>query len=133
MILQLIKLLPEKYNIIRMGAESLPGGELPPAYPFCSFVVNIQVCSIGHRDPYDDLMCLVVPIGRFEGGQLCFYEPGLILDVDPGDVIIFPSSDITHFNLHFKGIRHSLVCQSDKAMRAWAERKNGWEPFINFS
>jgi hypothetical protein len=121
----------KEFDTISMHANALPGGQNSPAYPFCSFVINILVASTGHRDPCDDVMCLVIPIGTFTGGELCFYEPGLILDVDPGDVVIFPSSHITHFNLHFKGIRHSLVCQTDINMKTWGEKKNGWEPYIN--
>jgi hypothetical protein len=116
-----------------MHANSLPASQQSPVHPFCSFVVNIQVASWGHRDPYDDVICLIIPIGSFTGGQLCLFEPGIIIDMKPGDVVVFPSSRITHFNLHFKGIRHSLVCQTDVHMKDWTERRNGWEPYINIT
>lgn len=53
-------------------------------------------------------------------------EPGLVLDLKNGDVVIFTSKDISHFNLHFTGKRASLVFHSDKCFKAWVKNANGW-------
>ena len=81
----------------------MPAGTLPAVYPFQSWVLNLNVATKAHRDRKDYRLCLVIPVGRFKGGELCMVETGLILEIQSGDVAVFPSSDITHFNLHFKG------------------------------
>jgi hypothetical protein len=43
-----------------------------------------------------------------------------------GDMALFPSGRTTHFNLHYKGTRASLVLHSDGAGRKWAENRNHW-------
>lgn len=120
------KHLPEEYSSISILLEQLPLDDRPPTYPFGGFVLNIQVCTEGHRDEFDDTLCLIIPFGEYEGGELVLWEPGLVCDLKEGDLILFPSSKITHFNLHFKGFRGSVVMHSDKELRSW-EDKNGWD------
>ena len=60
------------------------------------------------------------------GGDLCFYELGLALGLKSLDAVFFTSSALTHFNLHFKGIRGSLVFHTDTAAASWVENFNGW-------
>ena len=43
------------------------------------------------------------------------------------DAVIFKSSEISHFNLHYKGRRSSLVFHSDKMAAGWVENRNGWD------
>lgn len=95
----------------------LPFHAPPFAGAFGGFALNINVKTSGHRDARDDGMCVVIPFGKFLGGQLCLYEPGLIFDLRPGDVIAFPSQKITHFNLDFVGTRHSFVFHTDGSLR----------------
>ena len=83
--------------------DMMPAGTLPAVYPFQSWVLNLNVATKAHRDRKDYHLCLVVAVGRFEGGELCMVETGLVLEIQPGDIVVFPSSNITHFNLHFKG------------------------------
>jgi hypothetical protein len=120
------KHLPEEYDSIQLLLEDLPLQDRPPTYPFGGFVLNIQVCTNGHVDEFDDTICLVIPFGDYEGGGLVLWEPGLVIDLRQGDLIFFPSSKITHFNLHFSGFRGSLVMHTDKELKSWFN-KNGWD------
>lgn len=97
-----------------------------PAYSFGGFVVNFCVATDGHCDIGDLLLCVVIPFGNFEGGELCLYELGLVIDLAPLTAFIFPSSDVTHFNLHFQGTRGSLVLHSDRQGKTWIVDRNGW-------
>lgn len=124
--LQLQKILPKEYEILAVYCDHLPLNDRPPSYPFAGFTVNISVATSGHRDDNDKILCIVMAFGCWEGGELCFYEAGQVFKLKPGDVIIFPSGDITHFNLHFKGMRASLVWHSDKEGDKWVEDQNGW-------
>lgn len=109
-----------------MYADILPGKAACPAYPFGGFVINLNVCTRAHRDWKDMDLCVVIPIGDFTGGELCLLEPGLVLAVRPGDMVIFPSHKITHFNLHYIGKRASLVLHSDRDGAQWVKNRNGW-------
>ncbi len=55
------------------------------------------------------------------------FEPGIVLGLRNGDVVIFPSAAISHFNLHYKGMRASIVLHSDKRGMEWAADRNGWD------
>jgi hypothetical protein len=65
-------------------------------------------------------------IGQFAGGELCLFEPGLVMPLRNGDMVVFPSRSITHFNLHYEGTRASVVLHSDYAGKGWAENRNDW-------
>ena len=41
-------------------------------------------------------------------------EPGVVLDLHIGNLMIFPSTKISYFNLHFAGKRASIVFYTDK-------------------
>jgi hypothetical protein len=110
--------------------DVLPLNEAPTAYPFPGFVLNIQVMTDGHLDSGDNTICVVVPFGDWKGGELVLYELGLVLDMSPGDILVFPSDKITHFNLNFRGIRCSVVMHSDAHGKTWVENRNGWDSHI---
>lgn len=96
------------------------------------YVLNINVTTKIHRDPNDKDICLVIVItSDCEGGELCLLEPGLVLALRNGDIIVFPSCKISHFNLHYKGRRASLVLQSDKWLSGWLKDGNGWDGNIH--
>ena len=99
---------------------------MSPTYPFGGFVLNINVATQAHRDPKDLGLCLVLTIGQYSGGELCLYEPGLVMRLRDGDMVLFCSGGITHFNLHYEGTRASLVLHSDYAGKGWAENRNHW-------
>lgn len=90
-------------------------------------MVNLNVTTSFHRDTEDQDICMVLVISECEGGELCLYEPGLVLELKCGDMVIFKSVEISHFNLHFKGKRASLVFHSDKFGKSWAKDRNGWQ------
>ncbi|KAH9919276.1 uncharacterized protein B0H18DRAFT_882126 [Fomitopsis serialis] len=124
---QIEQTLPNDFEDLRIDAEVLPGNASPIVYPFLSLVINLNVVTLAHRDSQDKALCVVLPIGDFQGGDLCLYEPGLVLPLRSGDFVAFPSSCITHFNLHFNGHRASLVLHTDKEIDKWTkEGRNGW-------
>ena len=83
-----------------------------------------------HWDAKDLQACAVLVIGSHHGGDLVFYEPGLVFPLKEGDLIIFFSGKITHFNLLFKGQRASLVLHSDCAGKQWVENRMKWQSNI---
>ena len=93
-------------------------------------MLNLCVATTGHRDTNDDTICVILPFGNWTGGAICLYELGLVIDMMPGDIFIFLSSDITHFNLDFKGLRCSLVLHSDKHGAKWVENYNNWQSHV---
>lgn len=118
--------LQEEFEMLMEIASSLPGNCASPIAPFVSLVINVNVCTKAHRDVFDRHLCLVIPVGHFEGGALCLLENGLVLELRPGDVALFRSSEVTHFNLNYKGARASLVFQTDREFAAWVKNNNGW-------
>lgn len=118
--------LPEEYEELHIEASCLPLGDRSPVHPFLGLIVNINVVTSAHRDAKDKSFCLVMPIGRFTGGELCLVEPGLVIQFQSGDIVIFPSCTFTHFNLHFQGVRASIILQTDREFVHWREDRNGW-------
>ena len=118
--------LPAETEEISMFVNHLPFSEYLGIEPFTGLVFNVGVCTTGHRDSLDQKFCVVCPFLNFEGGELVLHEAGLVLEARPGDVIIFPSCDITHFNLHFRGTRVSLVLHVDKHGQRWVVHQNEW-------
>lgn len=124
---------PDKFEKLSIYCQVLPMGALAPVQPFSGIVLNLCVSTRAHRDSMDDLLCVVIPLGKFTGGELCLHEAGLVFEGRSGDVIIFRSQEQTHFNLYFKGVRASIVLHSDKHSRSWTENWNGWGPHIHES
>lgn len=124
------KHLPEAYKHLQVFCEMLPLNHCPHTFPFPGFVLNIQVCTEAHTDTNDDSICVVIPFGNFKGGELVLHEAGLVLELEEGDILIFPSHRLTHFNLHFEGVRGSYVMHSDKHVKSWTEDNNGWGPHM---
>jgi hypothetical protein len=111
--------------------EILPLGYTPPGIIFTGFVVNVGVATDAHIDadiPFG--VCVLIVFGNFEGGSLCLYEAGLVFDLKPGSILIFPSARLTHFNLHFSGKRGSAVLHVDREQIYWKIDRNGWRPFF---
>ena len=105
----------------------LPGNAYSIAHPFSGFVINVNVATKVHRDSHDLTACVVLAIGDFSKGELVLKEPGLVIPLRSGDAVIFPSGDISHFNLAYEGQRASLVLHSDKAGQTWVKDRNGWK------
>jgi hypothetical protein len=82
--------------------ELLPRKPGSPVALFLSLVVNINVCTLGHRDGKDLVYCLVLPLGDFSGGTLAVKEQGFVVGLHSGDFMIFMSTDTTHFNFDYE-------------------------------
>jgi hypothetical protein len=126
--LQLEEILPKEYEIIKLFADVLPADAASPAFPFSGFVINFNVSTKIHRDGKDLDFCVVLVISSSdcEGGDTCFLEAGIRLGLRNGDFLVFPSTVLSHFNLHFKGQRASVVWHTDSAGTEWVKKRNGW-------
>ena len=94
---QTISYLPEEYNVLMCIIDHLPRNSYPPTVPFASFVLNLNVGTEAHRDKKDKDVCLVLPIGEFEGGGLVMFEQGLVLELRAGDIAVFRAKSISCF------------------------------------
>ncbi|KAJ7670441.1 hypothetical protein B0H17DRAFT_948758, partial [Mycena rosella] len=113
--------------------DVLPRNAACPWAPFGGIVVNFNACSDAHRDGLDLLKrCFIIPVMRnCEGGGVVLYEARLVLDMHSGHGLLFPSGWFTHFNLHYRGVRASLVFHTDGQSKKWIPGKggqggNGW-------
>lgn len=111
--------MPESFQKLSRYTSCLPGDEFVAGYPFGGIVLNLNIATKIHRDPEDLDLCLITVISQCTGGELVMYEPGLVLGQRNGDMAVFPSGDISHFNMNFKGFRSSLVFHSDAASESW--------------
>jgi hypothetical protein len=72
-------------------------------------------------------LCVAVPYGTWDEGQLVLFELGIGLDLRPLDIVIFYSAYTTHFNMRYTGKRGSVVLNTDRTIQEWTKNKNGWE------
>lgn len=116
---QLAQHMPKEFKWLRFVADVLPAGQEPAASPspFCGFVLNINCVTGAHRDTMDQTCCVCFAMGDWEGGHLVLDELGLVFPMQPGEVIVFDSTAITHFNMHYLGYRISIVMHTDKHMK----------------
>jgi hypothetical protein len=124
------KHLPDVHRDLAIFCEILPLNIRPATYPFPGCVINLQVCTQAHLDAGDSGVCVVLPFGDFSGGELVLYEAGLVIEAQEGDIVIFPSFGLTHFNMSFQGVRGSIVLHADKEAKRWIKDRNGWEHHI---
>ncbi|KAJ7865066.1 hypothetical protein B0H13DRAFT_1560761, partial [Mycena leptocephala] len=73
--------LPEDTVELSFYAEQIPLQASSPCYHFGGFVINFNAFNWAHQDKNDKRMCLLLPLGRFTGGQLCLIEVGLNFDL----------------------------------------------------
>ena len=94
----------------------------------CSCNLGPQTVMPMHRDSENLLfgVCIVSVFGDFdfeEGGELLLYEPKVVLQMGPGDLLIFPSAAITHGNLPLSQkenqVRYSFMCYSPAGLFQW--------------
>ncbi|KDQ51919.1 hypothetical protein JAAARDRAFT_139562 [Jaapia argillacea MUCL 33604] len=121
------KFFPEEFNILVKFCNVLPLNTKSPVYPLSALVVNLDVTTRSHRDRKDYCICIIIPWGKHTGDHFCIYELGLMFKMNPGDVCIFCSKDLTHFNLHFHGYWGSIVLHADEELQVWEKDRNGWE------
>ncbi|KLO18442.1 hypothetical protein SCHPADRAFT_886155 [Schizopora paradoxa] len=111
--------LPDEYIEQETLTNDLALNQTSPFHPFTGVVLNINCCSFVHRDFMDHRICIVVPFGNWDGGELVFEELGLVFELSQGDVILFRSEMLTHYNLEYNGTRGSLVVHSDSHLKKW--------------
>jgi len=126
------QLLPENVAELKIALEVLPCSHMSPVYAFSRYVINLNVSTRAHRNLQDKKICLIIVISSEDciGGELCLVEPGLVLRLCNGDVIVFASATFTHFNTHYIGRRVPLVFQTDKHLDSWVKNRNGWDQII---
>jgi hypothetical protein len=91
---------------------------------FTMVAVTNGVSDILHRDHDDGGLTWVVPIGDWEGGELCLpqltkpdEETPLKVQVRPGDAIAFQANLLCHFATPIlNGYRLALTCFTDANM-----------------
>ncbi|KAJ7018405.1 hypothetical protein C8F04DRAFT_977306 [Mycena alexandri] len=123
-------LMPEDTKELKMYVDQLPLGASSPCYPFGGFVINIDSCTRAHRDPKDLWLCLIAHMGKHTGGQLGLYEVGLSFDLRLGNILVFPSWRLTHFNCHYVGKRATIVLHTDLEAKSWTKDGHGWSTYI---
>ncbi|KLO10039.1 hypothetical protein SCHPADRAFT_536579 [Schizopora paradoxa] len=119
------KISKDVYKSLEIVAETLPLHSALPFYPFTGMAFNVSVSTTGHRDTMDLSVCAVLALGDWKGGHLCLHELGLALDLQCGDLVIFRSDILTHFNLPHYGTRYSVVLSTDKGLQTWARDRCG--------
>ncbi|TFY51009.1 hypothetical protein EVG20_g11213 [Dentipellis fragilis] len=121
---------PDEVESLELVLEELPVSGSSPFHPWASLVVNFKVITRAHRDYHDNNLCGVLALGNFVGGELVLYEQGLVIPLQSGDLVIFPSHRTTHFNLHAVGSRASFVFTTDQELDSWALNNNGFDGSI---
>ena len=67
----------------------------------------------------------LISCGNFEGAGLILYELEVILELQPGDIVIFPDALINHSNEAVKGERCSVVAfTQENVYNYWAREYN---------
>ncbi|KDR70585.1 hypothetical protein GALMADRAFT_144489 [Galerina marginata CBS 339.88] len=112
--------LPEKAAKLQEYVDQLPDNEISPMAPFGSLVVNLNVATTIHRDWNDWDICGVLVASDCEGGDTVYHELGVAVEGRNGDFTLFPSVKISHYNLHYKGKRASLVFHTDRSLTSQA-------------
>jgi len=89
------------------------GPNVPKSFgAFPTVAINFNAICQFHRDLKDhrNTLCVVCPLGIFEGGELVFPELRLVVHVKQGYGVAFRSNLLVHGNLPITvGIRHSIV------------------------
>ena len=99
--------LYDKMKILDLGPN------VPKSFGiFPTVAINYNAICAFHWDPNDhpNSLCVVCPLGLFEGGQLVFPELKLIIHIKQGQAIAFRSHFLVHGNSPvITGNRHSVV------------------------
>ena len=72
-------------------------------------------------------ICIVSAFGDFDwqnGGEVFLLEPRVVVQLRPGDLLMFPSASITHGNFSLTGgdqYRYSFTCYTAASLFQWVE------------
>lgn len=78
-----------------------------------------------HRDVKESIFgfSCVVPAGNYTGGALILYDLEMVIELNPGDVFMFPDSLIHHANEDITGERSSIVAFTQENLFDYWKRK----------
>ena len=119
-------LAPAEHHIQRNKAVQCGAFHIPQT-PFTTVTTNVNFQTFVHRDSGDDPEgygnLVVLQQGQYEGGQTCFPEYGIAIDVRPGDFLLM-DVHIPHGNLPITGggTRLSVVCYLRE--KVWKEARS---------
>jgi hypothetical protein len=65
----------------------------------------------------------LISCGNYRRGGLILWELEIVLETEPGDVVIFPDAVITHSNEPARGTRSSVVCFTQENVYSYWNRK----------
>jgi len=110
--------------------HSLPNGLKRMAGVWMGVVINIgqenaPVETEAHQDVQESkngFSCLC-PFGEYVGGALILWELHYIVELQPGEIFIFPDAIIHHSNEPVTGTRHSIVAITQQNMLDYFIRK----------
>jgi hypothetical protein len=95
--------------------EGLP--ELDFLGAFTTIAVTNGISNVLHADRNDGGLTWVIPLGDWEGGDLCIPQEGIRVAVRPGDAIAFQANFIAHFSSKIQWGNHlALTCFTDRNM-----------------
>jgi hypothetical protein len=108
------KFVKEYYEHYYMKLSKLTWGPFAPRSfgIFPMIAINFNVISNYHWDEQDEpnSLCLLVALGDFEGGELCFPQIQIVVKLHPEQALAFSSHLLLHGNFKVtKGIRFSIV------------------------
>jgi hypothetical protein len=114
--------------LIVLNLEGMETTDIP-LWPFSGVALNWHALAKAHVDPGDGPLAVIVPIGDFKGGHVCLPTLKLTFELQPGEVLIFDSKMLPHFNLDPElgpgDARHSLVLYTQHRLSTWCAG-NGW-------
>jgi hypothetical protein len=111
--------LPDSYKKLAEYGNCLFGDEFLASYLLGGIVLNLNIATKIYRDTEDLDLCLIIVISECFNGDLVLLERCLILRQRNGDAMVFPSGDISHYNMNFIGFCSSIVFHSDRASEGW--------------
>ena len=110
-----------KYSNLRPAFDLLPQGA-------CTCNLGPETITPMHRDAQNLSygLCAVSVFGAFDwenGAELLLLEPGVIVQLGPGEILLFPSAAITHGNFPLSSkqgqVRYSLTSYTSGSLFQW--------------
>ena len=82
---------------------------------FTTVAVTNGVSDVMHTDRNDAGLTWVVPIGKWNGGDLCFPQFGIRIPIQEGEAIAFQANFLAHMSSPLVGgDRLALTCFTDR-------------------
>ncbi|KAJ3717517.1 hypothetical protein C8R42DRAFT_711648 [Lentinula raphanica] len=72
---KVLHLFPDDLKNVEANLDTFPLNDHSPVKPFTSFVLNLNVETVAHKDNSDNSLCIVLDLGSHTGGGLCLFEP----------------------------------------------------------